>query len=62
MDVINWVAGLDWTNIGNIVLQVVGLAAMVSSITPNKVDDKFVQLLLDGLNSLGFNLGRSKNA
>ena len=62
MDVINWVAGLDWTNIGNIVLQIVGLAAMVSSITPNQADDKFVQLILDGLNSLGFNLSRSKNA
>lgn len=62
MDVINWVAALDWTNIGNIVLQVVGLAAMVSALTPNQADDKFVQLILDGLNSLGMNLGKSRNA
>ena len=61
MDVINWITALDWSSIGNIVLQVVGLASIVSSMTVNKSDDKLVQLLIDGLNTLGMNIGRSRN-
>ena len=62
MDVINWITALDWSNIGNIILQIVGLASIVSSMTVNTSDDKLVQLLIDGLNTVGFNIGRSRNA
>ena len=62
MDVITWIAEFNWGSIANILFQIVGLASMVSAITPNKADDRIVQLLIDGLNALGMNIGTSRNA
>jgi len=45
-----------------IALTVVGAFAAIAVITPNKADDKIVQLILDLINFLGANLGKSKNA
>ncbi len=44
-----------------IVLAVVGAFALVATKTPNKTDDKILQLILDVVNFLGANLGKSKN-
>jgi len=44
-----------------IALQVVGVAAVIAAATPNKVDDKIVQFLLNALNFLGGNLGNAAN-
>ena len=42
-------------------LQLVGAAAIVATMTPNKTDDKIVQMILDAINFLGGNLGKAKN-
>ena len=42
-------------------LQIVGAAAIVATMTPNKTDDKIVQMILDAINFLGGNLGKAKN-
>lgn len=44
------------------VLQIVGAAAVIATITPNKNDDKIVQFILDLLNFLGANINKAKNA
>lgn len=62
MEIINWVTALDWQMMVNIALQAVGLAALVSSQTPNTADDKIVQAILTALNFLGANFASSKNS
>lgn len=44
-----------------IALQIVGGFAAIATLTPNKVDDKILQFLLDMVNFLGGNLGKAKN-
>lgn len=44
-----------------IVMAGVGLFSAVATLTPNKVDDKILQFLLDVVNFLGGNLGKAKN-
>ena len=40
---------------------IIGTAALISAVTPNKSDDKIVQFFLDALNFLGANFGKAKN-
>ena len=42
-------------------LAVVGAFALVAAKTPNKTDDKILQVILDVINFLGANLGKAKN-
>lgn len=42
-------------------LQIIGGAAVVATMTKNKSDDKIVQFILDVVNFLGGNLGKAKN-
>jgi len=44
-----------------IALTVVGTFALIATKTPNKVDDKILQVILDVINFLGANLGKAKN-
>jgi len=44
-----------------IALTVVGSFALIATKTPNKTDDKILQLILDIINFLGANLGKAKN-
>jgi len=44
-----------------VALQVVGVAAVIAAATPNKVDDKIVQFVLNALNFLGGNVGNAEN-
>ena len=44
-----------------IVTSVVGSFAMIATITPNKVDDKIVQVIMDIINFLGANVGKAAN-
>ena len=46
----------------DIISSVIGTFAVAASMTPNKVDDKILGILLDVVNFLGFNIGRAKNA
>jgi len=42
-------------------LEIVGGFAVIATLTPNKVDDKILQVALDAINFLGGNLGKAKN-
>lgn len=55
-EVLNWFYA-HWVE----VLSVVGAFAVIAAWTPNKSDDKIVQLILDAVNFLGQNFGKSKN-
>jgi len=55
--VITWVT----TNLA-LILQVVGAAAAVATLTPNKSDDKIIQLILDAVNFVGGNIGKATNS
>ena len=44
-----------------IALQVVGVCAVIATMTPTKVDDKIIQKILDVLNFLAGNIGKAKN-
>tara|TARA_Y100000592_G_C5207475_1_gene193383 strand:- start:239 stop:418 length:180 start_codon:yes stop_codon:yes gene_type:complete len=51
----------NWDNIGAIALQVIGIAALVATMTPNKTDNKIVDALSKIINLLGANFGKAKN-
>ncbi len=44
-----------------IAASVVGAAAYLATLTPNKSDDRIVQIILDVINFLGANFGNAKN-
>lgn len=44
-----------------IAISVIGSFSIVATMTPNKVDDRIVQVLLDIINFLGANVGKAKN-
>lgn len=43
------------------VFQVVGMFAMIASLTKNETDDKVIGYILKAINLLGFNIGAAKN-
>jgi cellobiose-specific phosphotransferase system component IIC len=43
------------------VLTIIGAFAVIATATPNKVDDKILQFIMDLINFLGANLGKAKN-
>lgn len=55
-EVIGWV-----TSHFDELLQIVGAFAIVATMTPNKVDDRWVGFILDGINFLGANIGKARN-
>jgi hypothetical protein len=46
----------------NIITAVIALAAAITAITPSKVDNYWLQRIVQFLNLLGLNLGKAKNA
>ena len=44
-----------------VALAIVGGFALLAAKTPNKTDDRVLQVILDIINFLGANLGRAKN-
>lgn len=42
-------------------LAVVGAFALIAVRTPNKTDDRIIQVILDVINFLGANFGKAKN-
>ena len=40
---------------------IVGGVAVIASMTPNKSDDRIVQMILDMVNFIGANFGKAKN-
>jgi hypothetical protein len=41
--------------------QIIGIFAVIATLTPNESDDKIVKTILDGVNFLGGNLGKAAN-
>ena len=56
-----WITS-NWVNLYSIITQVVGVAALVATLTPNTSDNKAVDFVLNIINMLGANIGKSKNA
>ena len=60
MDIINFIVG-NWAQILEALIGVVGVFALVATVTPNKTDDGIVQKALEIINFLGANFGKAKN-
>ena len=45
-----------------VALQIVGGFAVIATATPNKVDDKIIQSIMDLVNFLGANFGKARNS
>jgi len=53
--------GDNYVSILSAVASIVGGFAVIASLTPNKSDDRIVQMILDVVNFLGANFGKAKN-
>ena len=55
--------GEGWAALGYIdsILNIIGAFAVLASQTPNKVDDRILQVVCDVVNTFGFNLGKARN-
>ena len=51
----------NYVSILSAVASIVGGFAVIASSTPNKSDDRIVQMILDVVNFLGANFGKAKN-
>ena len=51
----------NWDTIGEIALQVVGIAALVATLTPTENDNKVIGLISRLIHTLGANFGKAKN-
>ena len=49
----------NWESLFVILTQVVGVAALVATLTPNTSDNKAVDFVLNIINMLGANVGKS---
>ena len=56
----DWIIA-NWQQITQIVVSVVGVAAIVASMTPNSSDNKAVDFILNIVNAIGGNVGNAKN-
>ena len=59
-DIILWISA-HWADVINLGTQVVGIFAIIASLTPNRTDDKILQVILDAVNFGGFNFGKAAN-
>ena len=56
----DWIIA-NWGQITQIIVSVVGVAAIVATLTPNSSDNNAVDFLLNIVNALGGNVGKAKN-
>ena len=56
----DWIIA-NWGQITQIIVSVVGVAAIVATLTPNSSDNKAVDFLLNIVNAVGGNVGKAKN-
>tara|TARA_B110000211_G_scaffold220337_1_gene266891 strand:+ start:156 stop:344 length:189 start_codon:yes stop_codon:yes gene_type:complete len=49
------------TSLLEIIIQVIGIASMVATLTPNESDNKAVDFVLNVVNMLGANIGKASN-
>jgi hypothetical protein len=59
-----WLTSIgSWVlNNGALILEILGAFAILARFTPNTTDDKIIQHVLDGINFMGMNHGKAKNA
>jgi len=57
-NIIQQLLGNAWVNI---ITLVIAVAAAITALTPSKVDNTWLQKIIDLLNLLGLNLGKAKN-
>ena len=55
-----WITA-NWSSVFDIIVRVVGVAAIVAALTPNTSDNKAVDFILNIVNALGGNVGKAKN-
>lgn len=60
MEIIAWIVS-NWQTVLGAAVSIVGGFALIATLTPNKSDDRIVQVVLDLINFLGANIGKSKN-
>ena len=51
----------NWQAWFEVATSIIGSAAIIATLTPNKSDDRIVQWLLDIVNFVGANVGKAKN-
>jgi len=54
----------EWLTIENVIsvlTAIVTLAAAIAAITPSEKDNKYIQVVLDLINTLGLNVGKAVN-
>ena len=51
----------NWQSWFAVATSIIGTAALVATLTPNKADDRIVQWLLDIINFVGANIGKARN-
>ena len=61
MELISKAINLAVENV-DVILSTVGLFALIATRTPNKVDNKIAQVLMDLVNFLGANVDKAKNS
>ena len=60
-EVIGWVMANGVTVFEGLI-SIVGGFALLATMTPNKTDDRIIQTILDGINFMAGNFGKSKNS
>jgi hypothetical protein len=56
----NWIIE-NWGQVLIIITQVVGVAALVATLTPNQSDNAVIDTILKVINTIGGNVGKAKN-
>ncbi|MCP4121881.1 MAG: hypothetical protein GY751_09025 [Bacteroidetes bacterium] len=56
----DWIIA-NWTNVLEIVTSVVGVGALIATLTPNASDNSVIDFILKFINLLGANVGNAKN-
>lgn len=51
-----------YSSYGAAILQIIGGCAAIAALTPNKIDDTIFKYLYKGIDLIGMNWGRAKNA
>jgi len=51
----------NWGQVLIIITQIVGVAALIATLTPNQSDNAIIDTILKVINTIGGNVGKAKN-
>lgn len=57
----DFLTGANLSGILEIIVQLVGVASLIATLTPNESDNKAVDFVLNLVNMLGANVGKASN-